>query len=182
MILSDVMDDVARRLEAINGLRAYGFPPDKVSVPAAVVTYPDSYTYDGTYRRGADRMALQLVAVVGRASDRASRDLLSVYVDGDGPESFKRVLESGDLPAYTSFHSLRVTGVEFDVVTIAGVEYVAALFTLDILGSGALWPSHTRKTRTSRWAATTSPLSATPRAWNSRRPATTSPRTARTPR
>jgi hypothetical protein len=136
MIISDVMDDVARRLGTIKDLRAYEFPPDKVDVPAAVVSYPDDYTYDGTYRRGADRMTLPVVAVVGRASDRAARDLLTAYVDGDGPESFKRVLESGDLPAYTSFHTIRVTKVEFDVVRIAGVDYVAALFDLDILGSG----------------------------------------------
>lgn len=136
MILTDVMDDVARRLATIQGLRAYEFPPDKVDVPAAVVSYPDSYTYDGTYRRGADRMTLPVVTVVGRANDRAARDLISVYVDGDGPQSLKRVLESKDLPAYTAFHSVRVTSVEFDVVTIAGVDYVAALFDLDILGSG----------------------------------------------
>lgn len=136
MIIADVMDDIARRLDTIMGLRTYEFPPDKIEPPAAVVSYPDDYTYDGTYRRGADRMTLPVVAVVGRSSDRAARDLLSVYVDGDGPSSFKRVLESPDLPAYTALHSVRVTGAEFDVVTIAGVDYVAALFDLDILGSG----------------------------------------------
>lgn len=136
MILSDVMDDVARRLGMIEGLRAYEFPPDKVDIPAAVVSYPDDLTYDGVYQRGGDRMTLPVVAVVGRASDRAARDLLSVYVDGDGPKSFKRVLESKDLPAYTAFDSVRVMKAEFDVVTIAGVDYVAALFDLDIIGSG----------------------------------------------
>lgn len=136
MIVSDVMDDVARRLDTIPGLRAYEFPPDKIEVPAAVVSYPEDYRYDGTYQRGADRMTLPVVAVVGRASDRSSRDLLSVYVDGDGPSSFKRVLESKDLPPYTAFHSIRVMQVEFDVVRIAGVDYVAALFDNDILGSG----------------------------------------------
>lgn len=136
MILSDVMDQVATRLGMIQGIRAYEYPPDKVDVPAAVVAYPDTYTYDATYRRGGDRMALPVVAVVGRVSDRATRDLLSVYVDGDGPQSFKRVLESKDLPRYTAFDSVRVSEAEFDVVTIAGVDYVAALFDLDIIGSG----------------------------------------------
>ena len=169
MILSDVMDEVAARLETIKDLRTYGFSPDSITPPAVVVTYPDSYTYDGTYQRGMDRMVLQLVAVVGRASDRSSRDLLSIYVDGDGPSSFKRVLESKDLPAYTAFHSLRVTGAEFDVVTIAGVDYVAALFDLDIVGSGQLWHSRTRKTRTCPSAVPTSPPIATLPAWSSRR-------------
>lgn len=136
MILSDVMDDVARRLNMIKGLRAYEFPPDKITPPAAVVSYPNAYDYDGTYRRGSDTMQLPVVAVVGRANDRAARDLISVYVDGDGPSSFKRVLEDKDLPAYTAFDSVRVTNVEFDVVTIASVDYIAALFDLDIIGSG----------------------------------------------
>lgn len=136
MILEDVMDDVARRLDMIDGLRAYEYPPDSITPPAAIVSYPEDYTYDGTYHRGADRMTLPVIAVVGRANDRASRELLSVYVDGDGPKSFKRVLESKDLPPYTTFHSIRVTNVEFDVVTIGGVDYVAAMFNNDIVGSG----------------------------------------------
>ena len=136
MILSDVMDDVARRLDMIQGLRTYAFPPDKIEPPAAVVSYPDEYTFDGTYSRGADTLLLPVVVVVGRASDRAARDLISVYVDGDGPSSFKRVLESKDLPAYTAFDSVRVKKAEFDVVRIAGVDYIAALFDLDIIGSG----------------------------------------------
>lgn len=173
MIVADVMDDVARRLGVIEGLRAYEFPPDKIDVPAAVVSYPENYRYDGTYQRGMDRMTLPVVAVVGRASDRAARDLLSVYVDGDGPSSFKRVLESKDLPAYTAFHEVRVTSVEFDVVTIAGVDYVAALFDLDIVGSGQLWHSRIQKTRSSLWPGTTSRRTAIPPAWSSRRRRTT---------
>jgi len=138
MILSDVMDDVAGRLAMIEGLRTFPYPPDKLEPPAAVVSYPESYRYDGTYGRGSDVLQLPVVAVVGRAVDRAARDLLSVYVDGDGPQSLKRVLESKDLPAYTAFDSVRVTGVEFDVVTIGGVDYVAALFDLDIIGIGSV--------------------------------------------
>jgi hypothetical protein len=136
MILSDVMDDVARRLETIEGLRAYEYPADKVDIPAAVVSYPGDYPVHGTYQRGGVRITLPVVAVVGRASDRAARDLLSVYVDGDGPSSFTRVLESPDLPPYTAFDSLQVQDIEFDVVRIGGVDYIAALFDLDILGSG----------------------------------------------
>lgn len=134
MDLADVMDEVAARLGTIAGLRVHAHPPGSVTPPAAVVSYPDTYTFDETYGRGMDRMTLPVVVVVGKASDRAARDQLGVYVDGSGAASVKQVLESG---TYTAFHTVRVVGAEFDVVTIAAVDYLAATFDLDIAGSGS---------------------------------------------
>lgn len=136
MILADVMDDVARRLSVIEGLRAYEWPPDKVDPPAAVVSYPESMPVHGTYQRGGARMTLPVVIVVGRYDARSTRDLLSAYVDSEGPQSVTRVLESRDFAAYTAFDSLQASEFEFDVVTIAGVDHMAAMLDLDIIGSG----------------------------------------------
>ena len=58
--------------------------PDKIAPPAAIVTYPDSYTFDATYGRGSDTMTIPVVVLVGRVSARASRDKLAAYVDGAG--------------------------------------------------------------------------------------------------
>lgn len=134
MDLADVMDEVASRLDTITGLRCFAYPPGTVNPPAAVVSYPDTYTYDETYGRGSDRLSLPVVVVVGKVSDRSARDQIGAYVDGSGARSVKAVLESG---TYTAFDELRVVSVEFDVVTIGGTDYMAALFTLDILGSGS---------------------------------------------
>lgn len=134
MNLADVMQAVADRLDTIDGLRCFGYPPGTVSPPAAVVSYPDTYTYDETYGRGMDRLKLPVVVVVGKVSDRSARNQLGAYVDGSGTSSVKVVLESS---TYTAFDSVRVESVEFDMVSIAGVDYMAALFTLDIAGSGA---------------------------------------------
>ena len=38
MNLADVMDELAARIDTIEGLRVHAFPPDNVAVPAAVVT------------------------------------------------------------------------------------------------------------------------------------------------
>jgi hypothetical protein len=54
-------------------------------------------------------------------------------VNPSGASSVKQVLESG---TYTAFDELRVTSVEFDVVSIANTDYLAAMFDLDITGSG----------------------------------------------
>jgi hypothetical protein len=71
--------------------------------------------------------------VVGKATDRTARDRIYAYAAPTGASSVKAVLESG---TYNSFHTIRVTECEFDVISIAGVDYIAAVFTLDIAGQG----------------------------------------------
>lgn len=215
MNLADVMTEIGDRLDTIAGLRVYRYPPDQVAVPAAVVTYPEDYIFDATFGRGMDTMTLPVVVMVGRVSDRKSRDLIAGYCDGAGPQSIKAVLETGDRPAvtftasnrngfvvtltglptghgfktgasavvdstdntidgtffllghaatsvtypqvggndadtgsgtvahvpggapgYTAFDTVRVVDIVFDIVSMAGVEYVAATLTLDIAGPG----------------------------------------------
>lgn len=134
MNLADVMDEVADQLGAIGGLRAYPYPVSTISPPAAIVSYPETYTYDETYGRGMDRLTLPVVVLVSLASDRAARDQLGQYVDGAGAKSVKQAVESG---TYEAFDTARVQSVVFDAVTISAVEYLAATFSIDIAGEGA---------------------------------------------
>lgn len=117
MDLADVMQEIGDRLGTIAGLRVYPFPPDTVQTPAAIVTFPDTYTYDETYGRGMDRMTLPVVLMVGKAWDRASRDALAPYLDGAGATSIKAVLETGDRPAL-AFTASNRTGF---AVTLTGL-------------------------------------------------------------
>lgn len=134
MNLANVMDEVAAQIDTIAGLRAFGWPRDNVSPPAAIVSYPEDYNFDATYGRGMDRLTLPVIVVVGRVSDRKARDRLGAYCDGSGTSSIKAVVEAG---TYTSLDEVRVTGIEFDAIDIAGVTHVAAAFSLDIAGQGA---------------------------------------------
>lgn len=135
MRLGEVMDEVAARLAAFSGLRVFGYPPPTVVPPAGIVSYPDKIEYDQTYQRGLDQIvALPVILVVGKATDRAARDTVTDWTDGAGPHSIKTVLESG---TYQSCDDVSVTECSFDVVTIAGVDYLAAMFTLDAVGQGA---------------------------------------------
>lgn len=134
MNLANVMDAVSDRLDTIDGLRCFAYPPGSVTPPAAVVSYPGDYTFDETYGRGSDRLTLPVVLVVGKATDRTSRDALGAFCDGSGVKSVKAVLESG---TYTAFDSLRVASIEFDVVTIAATDYLAAIFDIEIFGAGS---------------------------------------------
>ena len=134
MNLGEVMDAISTRLDSVGGLRCFAYPPGTLTPPAAVVSYPDTVTFDATYARGMDRMSLPVFVVVGRPTDRSTRDLLSAYCNGAGAKSVKAVLESG---TYTAFDVVRVEGIKFDVVTIGGTDYMSAEFTLDIGGAGA---------------------------------------------
>lgn len=134
MNLADVMDEVAARLDTIDGLRCFAQPPGKITPPGAFVDYPENIAFDATYGRGSDRMTLPVALLVGKVVDRSARDQLGAYADGSGAKSIKTVLESG---TYTAFDEVTVQRVDFDPVRIAGVDYMAALFTLDIIGPGS---------------------------------------------
>lgn len=129
-----VMDAIGNRLKTIAGLRVFSTPPPTITPPAAIVSYPEVIEFDKTYGRGMDVMTLPVVLVVGRVSDRLARDQLGAYCDGSGSKSVKAVIESA---TYTAFDVVRVERVEFDPVTIGGVDYLAALFTLGIGGKGS---------------------------------------------
>lgn len=137
MDLAAVMDELAVKLRAAPSLtgRTYAYPPATLVPPAAIVTYPTDGTFDATYGRGVDTMTGVVVIVVGRPADRTTRDRISGYIDGAGPESVKALLD-GDGDDYTSCDGVRVADWETDVHTIGGIDYMAALFRLEIAGPG----------------------------------------------
>jgi hypothetical protein len=135
MDLNLVMDELGARLDSITGLRVFDYPPPTITAPAGVISYPDRIEFDATYGRGVDVILdLALVIVEGKANDRGARDRISAYAAGSGARSVKAVIESG---TYTSFDEVRVKSAEFDVVTIAGIDYISVLFRLDIGGPGS---------------------------------------------
>jgi hypothetical protein len=128
------MDQVTTQLDTIAGLRCFGYPPDSITPPAAIVTYPEELLFDATYDRGADTITLPVIVAVGKVHDRATRNLVDAYCAGSGASSIKAVIEAG---TYTAFDTVRVTRAEFDIVTIGSGDYLAAVFDLDIIGDGA---------------------------------------------
>lgn len=134
MNLADVMDDIAEALRTIDDLNVFEWPPGTATPPAAIVGYPTTYTYDATYGRGMDTLNLPVVLILGRATAQSTRDQIAQYVNGSGAKSVKAVLESSP---YSAFHTLRVMNVEFDTYELSGVPYAAAIFDIDIAGSGS---------------------------------------------
>lgn len=136
MNLGDVMEEVTAVLAAVPGMRkAFAYPPDDIPVaPSAYVSYPQSIDFDQTYQRGEDQFTdLPIVVVAGRVVDRITRDRLSVWVAGDGPESIKAAMEEH---AWVSCDDLTITSCEFIPESVAGVPYLAAMFKATVVGPG----------------------------------------------
>jgi len=127
--LADVLDDLQAALEGVTGLRVFAYWPDSVAPPAALLGWPVSGSYDQTMARGLDRMSVPVTVVVSRADARTARVAVSQYVDGD--KSVKDALEGYSSDSWDVLH---VSAWEIDVVTIGGIDYLAALFTLTIHG------------------------------------------------
>ncbi len=133
MDLDAVMTEIGEHLD-VTGLRL-AVVGEKPVPPAAYVSYPDSIDFDQTYGRGSDSMALQVVVIVGRtAAVRATRTALAAYCAGSGDNSVKEAIEG---TPYDSADSVTVSGVEFDVVSLAGIDHMAAIFSVNVVGSGA---------------------------------------------
>lgn len=134
MNLAEIMDDLAGALDTIEGLRVFPYWADRITPPAAVVQWPEEYNFDATYGRGSDRITVPVTVLTGKIDARSARNVLAAYADGSGTFSVKATLEAG---TYTAFDSLRVVSVEFEVMTVASVDYLAGRFNIDIIGTGA---------------------------------------------
>lgn len=133
MNLGDVMDEIGAAVATIDGVRVFPYSADRIIPPAALVVWPDEITYDTAMRRGGDRHTVPLWLVVGKLDARTTRDALSQYIDGAGDASVKAAVDDG---TYTACDSVRVMSATVQSVSIAGVDYLAAHFLLDVIGSG----------------------------------------------
>lgn len=134
MKLDAVMDEVATVMQTITGLRVFAYPPASLTAPAGYVSYPQSIDFDETYQRGEDKFTdLPIVVLAGKATDKAARDAVAAWAAGAGPQSIKAAMESR---SWETCDDLTVTSCEFDVETIAGVPYLAAMFKATVVGPG----------------------------------------------
>lgn len=125
------MNGLGIRLATVAGLRVYDYPPDTIAPPAGIVSYPETIEFDQTYAAGADRATIPVHVLVGKVSDRATRDALGAYVARTGATSVKTALEADPTLAGV-VDSLRVRGATFSNMTVGGGEFLAATFDVEV--------------------------------------------------
>jgi hypothetical protein len=133
MDLAAVMAEMGTKLDAIPGLNVKPYTADNITAPAAIVELPDTYTFDETFGRGSDSMSLMVTVAVAKVDAKNAHTQLAKYANGSGTYSVKAALEAGSNSAYDT---LRVSGITFGQVKFASVAYLAAIFSVDVFGSG----------------------------------------------
>jgi hypothetical protein len=134
MKLADVMDELSAKLEIFHKLNVFAYPVDTITPPGGVVGYPEQIEYDTTYGRGVDMFrGIQLFMVAGRISTLQARNDVSEWTAGRGPRSVKQFLDGSD---YNSCDDVCVTSATFDTFSIADVDYIVAVFSIDVSGPG----------------------------------------------
>lgn len=136
MDLFSVATEVGAALATITPrLRTYPYGTVKVEAPAAVFTLPDSIDYHQAYGTGAEKVTDAAVLVMVRDGvRRESFKSLAGYVRPTGGASVKAALEAY---AWTTCDTVTVTRVDFDILGMAGADYLTALFHIDIFGNGS---------------------------------------------
>ena len=133
MILHEVMDEIGKALDTIEGLRVKPFTEQRVNPPQAQVNLPRTYVYDATMGRGSDDIEIPVALYVGRYDAESSRNAIGRYVDGAGGASVKQAIETHQCTAYDF---AVVLDVQFIISTVSGVEYLAATFRVRVVGKG----------------------------------------------
>lgn len=131
MNMAAVMTELGQALNGIGGLRVFDYPAPGVVPPAGFVGWPDQINYDSTMLRGGWSATFPLLIVVGKTDMRSARDAIAAYMDSSGPSSVRAALDTGVRSAYDA---ALVTGARIDPVSIAGTEYLAALFDVAVTG------------------------------------------------
>lgn len=125
--MSAVMDGLAE-LISDEGIveNIYPWPADTVAVPCALVGYPTDIEFDLTMGRGSDRAVFPVFFMVGKTSDKSSRNALSLILAD--ATSIKDALDGTH-----SFGAVRVTDCKVNEVTVGAIAYLAAVFTTEVI-------------------------------------------------
>lgn len=136
MDIASVMDELGSAISTLPGLSGGVFPylSDRITPPAAMVGWPDPLRYDNTLMRGSDFLQLPIYVLVGRVDARSTRNDLTRYLKGSGTYSVKAAVDGWH---YTTCDSVRVTSATVQDMEIASIAYLAAVFQVDIIGTGA---------------------------------------------
>ena len=134
MNLVDVQDEIAMAVSTIEEIRAFPWGTMRVVPPQALVGWPSNLQFDDTFGRGMDSTILPLFVLVGHTDARISRVRLGKYLNGDGPDSVKAAL---DRFQFTSCDSARAARARVEMVRVADVEFLGAVFEIEVHGKGA---------------------------------------------
>lgn len=127
MNIATIMDAIAAAGEALTS-NTYAWPVESASVPCMVVGYPTDLEFDLTFQGGADEANFPVYFLVGKSTDKNARNALSEVIAG--ATNIKNTLD-GNLGG--AIQSGRVTDCKIEEVSVAGIPYLSATFTYEVI-------------------------------------------------
>ena len=131
--LSSIRSGIATNLENISSLTVFGFVPDSIEPPTAVVGVVATLEYDSTMARGADTYNIPVFLYVSRIDAQDSQDTLDAFLASSGSSSVKAQVES-DITLGGQAQSVRVVEADnYGVYTINNIDYLGVEFMIEVI-------------------------------------------------
>lgn len=135
MNIDTVMKELGTAAGSIAGLRVLPWAAKNVSPPGLIFGLPVDITPNEAYGRGAMRFRdMPAYLLVGQAASRTALASLAAYCAGTGAKSLVKAWQ--DYAGYVQIQAISITRIELTAVEFSGVDLLAAVFHLDIMGSG----------------------------------------------
>jgi hypothetical protein len=133
MNVAEVRREIGTALSTIVDLNINTDATGAVCAPAAVVGLPSEVVYDGAYQRGMDKVTVPVLLLLSRPYEPDTGDAMGDYLSGAGPRSVKQAVEAR---SYRACDTVVVARAGMDIVTVGGIDYLAADFDLEVAGNG----------------------------------------------
>jgi len=131
--LSSIRSGIATNLGNISSLTVFGFVPDSIEPPTAVVGVVDNIEYDTSMSRGADTYSIPVFLYVSRVDAQDAQDTLDAFLASTGSSSVKAQVES-DITLGGEAQSVRVVEADnYGVYTINNIDYLGCEFTVEVI-------------------------------------------------
>ena len=131
--LSSIRSGIATNLGNISSLTVFGFVPDSIEPPTAVVGVVDNIEYDTSMSRGADTYTIPVFLYVSRVDAQDAQDTLDAFLASSGSSSVKTQIES-DVTLGGVANSARVVEADnYGVYTINNIDYLGCEFTVEVI-------------------------------------------------
>jgi hypothetical protein len=133
-VLSTCMDGIAAwAVSSGVTTRAYGYPASDPIPPCLIVAFPTRLDFDLTFHAlgtvGKVEATFPLWFVVGKVVDKSARDALSAIISG--ATGIKNLMD-GSMGG-TFLDTARVMDCKIETVQVAAVDYLAAVFDMDVI-------------------------------------------------
>ena len=131
--LSSIRSGIATNLGNISSLTVFGFVPDSIEPPTAVVGVVDNIEYDTSMSRGADTYTIPVFLYVSRVDAQDAQDTLDAFLASSGSSSVKTQIES-DVTLGGVANSARVVEADnYGVYSINNIDYLGCEFTVEVI-------------------------------------------------